>query len=286
MGQAGLATLGLERTTLSNDAWSSGDLYNSLAVRTRAGATIRNYYAEDRVTLRLERLPLVPLIAGESAIAPRLVLLAAHDRSLKAHDVWSLTQRRLRVAPQPAHRRGHACLRHRRRGAALARRGERPARRPRAGAGRRRAGRFRLHPGARRDVAARAQPSAGRRWRSTPAAWPRSMAGRRGSAGRSSAAAPLSRPSPSAPDAATTSPSCARPTPSRCRGWPCPQPRPAGSAAAARRGERLGHGRRSARPGHRTSAPASPCASCMRGSMSIPARTPLRPVFVLGLAWR
>jgi hypothetical protein len=68
-----------------------GDFYNSLATLL-AGRDYRDYYSSQRLVLRLERGALAPPIAGETALAPRLVFRAERDRSLRAHDVWSLVR--------------------------------------------------------------------------------------------------------------------------------------------------------------------------------------------------
>ena len=263
--QTGLATLGLERTTLSNDAWSSGDLYNSLAVAL-AGRDFRNYYAEDRATLRLERLALVPVIAGEFALAPRLELLAARDRSLEAHNVWSLAHGGGEWRPNPPIDEGTllsatagAALRWR--GAASAVHTDLELEHGVGGVG----------DFAFTQVRGEASLHARAFGRQTMAIYARGVAPLDGGAPRQrweilGGGAP-SRPSPSVPDAATTLPSYARRTPSRCLSLHF-------RASARRRcscctssgvpGQRA----RKHAPGHRTSAPASPYASFTRGSMS------------------
>ncbi len=77
------------RGTRTTESWIRGDLANSLAA-LGMGSDVRDYFESDELAATIERLPPPPLVQGEGFIAPLLSVRISRDRSLVAHEPWSL----------------------------------------------------------------------------------------------------------------------------------------------------------------------------------------------------
>ncbi|HEX2093576.1 MAG TPA: polymer-forming cytoskeletal protein [Longimicrobiaceae bacterium] len=80
---------GAERGVFTNERWIREDPINTLGALFFANDE-RDYYGSDRATLSLARVHEEPLIAGEYAFEPRIVIGMYSDRSLDSRRPWSL----------------------------------------------------------------------------------------------------------------------------------------------------------------------------------------------------
>ncbi|HEX8904642.1 MAG TPA: polymer-forming cytoskeletal protein, partial [Longimicrobiaceae bacterium] len=100
------ASVEASRATRTNDAWQRGDLSNSFSVLF-TGRDYRDYWDADVLRAMVFRPVGKPLVAGESWLGPIAGVQWSNDRSLRAKNVWSLSNSLDADRPNPPVLEGH-----------------------------------------------------------------------------------------------------------------------------------------------------------------------------------